>query len=79
MIMRSILVMGLTLSLSQTALAVDPDMQALVIDNGCGSGYRDTSTGQCLNVTSVPEPSSLLLLVAGSAALGFARYRRRKS
>jgi len=78
-ITRLVLVLGIMFSWSATTLAIDPDMQALVIDNGCPSGYSDSSNGQCVNVSSVPEPSGLILLITGVAVLTFLMYHRRKS
>ena len=65
---------------STQALAVDPDMQALVIDNGCPSGYYNPSTNECEpGSMQVPEPSTLALMVIGLAAIAVVGYRRKKS
>ena len=68
---------------STQALAVDPDMQALVIDNGsCMSGESYVDSGNCVPVSDavqVPEPSTLALMVIGLAAIAVVGYRRKKN
>lgn len=82
-ILGSIILLITSLLSSGQALAVDPDMQALVIDNGsCLSGQSYVDTGQCVpesGATQVPEPSTLALMAIGLAAIAFVRYRSRKS
>ena len=63
---------------STQVLAVDPDMQALVIDNGCPSGYYNPNTNQCEpGAVQVSEPSTLALMIIGLAAVAFVGYRRK--
>ena len=66
-----LLILGLCLLVTaffiDIALAVDPDMQALVIDNGSG-----------LNPTPVPEPVTGILMATGLGGLALSRWRRKK-
>ena len=79
-ILGSIILLVMAFFSSTQVLAVDPDMQALVIDNGCTSGYYNPNTNQCEpEGMQVSEPSALALMVIGLAALAVAGYRRRKS
>ena len=68
------IVFSVALSLPITVLAVDPDMQALVIDNGSGCAPQFNGA-EC---ASVPEPSTLSVLAIGLVGLAYTRYRRRK-
>jgi hypothetical protein len=72
------LVWGVVVLSATRALAVDPDMQALVIDNGsgCPSGYSSVGIGQpCMQI---PEPSMLALFAVGLGTIALVVYRCRR-
>lgn len=80
-LMSLVIGIGVVHLLPGPALAVDPDMQALVIDNGSGINCDEFSGIEAgiEECRQVPEPTALPLMVGMLIAIAITNRRRRRT